>query len=125
MTLGPLARLELACRDPRRQQEFYGRTLGLALVSAAPELPRFALGVVELVLRPRGDALFPAGPPQPGGDPGALLAFPVADAELDRWHRRMLMGRIAVLDAPGPGGAPPRVLRIADPEGNVVELFAP
>ena len=25
---------------------------------------------------------------------------------------------------PGPAGAPPRVLRVADSEGNVVELFA-
>ena len=48
----------------------------------------------------------------------------MAEADLDRWHRRMLTARVAVLDAPGPGGAPPRMLRIADPEGNVVELFA-
>jgi hypothetical protein len=30
-----------------------------------------------------------------------------------------------VLDAPGSGGAPPRRLRISDPEGNAIELFAP
>ena len=63
-------------------------------------------------------------PPPAAARPATLLAFPVADAELERWHRRMLTARVAVLDAPGPAGAPPRLLRVADPEGNVIELFA-
>jgi catechol 2,3-dioxygenase-like lactoylglutathione lyase family enzyme len=119
LNLGPLARVELACRDTQRQREFYGRILGLPPLGLPPS-SRFDLGGgVELVLRPRGDVLFPQA-----GDAGALLAFPVPDAELERWHRRMLTARAAVLDAPGPVGAPPRRLRIADPEGNVIELFA-
>ena len=118
MSLGALARLELACRDTQRQRDFYGRILGLPPLGLPPA-SRFELGGVELVLRPRGDVLFPQA-----GDAGALLAFPVPDAELDRWHRRMLTARVAVLDAPGPAGAPPRCLRVADPEGNVVELFS-
>lgn len=117
MSLGTLARLELPCRDPKRARDFYGRVLGLQ-----PSGPySFALDGVELVLRARGDALFPASGPAGGG---ALLALPVAAEELERWHRRMMTARVAVLDAPGPGGAPPRLLRVADPEGNVVELFA-
>ncbi|MBL6456737.1 VOC family protein [Belnapia sp. T6] len=117
--LGPLARVELPCRDPRRLRDFYGRILGLPL-SAGDSSLRFSLGVVELVLRQRGDVLFPFGQ----SDAGILLAFPIADAELDRLYRRMLTLRVAVLDAPGPTGAPPRLLRLSDPEGNVVELFA-
>ena len=120
MTLGPLARVELACRDPRRQEAFFGGILGLP-PSGNGAWPGFTLGGVELVLRPRGDALFPANPLS---DSGTLLAFPVPDDELDRWHRRMLTARVAVLDPPGPAGTPPRTLRIADPEGNVVELYA-
>jgi catechol 2,3-dioxygenase-like lactoylglutathione lyase family enzyme len=120
LSLGPLVRLELACRDPHRQREFFGRVLGLSPIEAGPGL-RYSLGGVELVLRPRGDALF-ASARDPAA--GTLLAFPVADDELERWHRRMLTARVAVLEAPGPSGAPPRVLRVADPEGNVIELFA-
>ena len=71
-----------------------------------------------------GRAAMRCSPPPAAAEAGALLAFPVADAELDRWHRRMLTARVAVLDAPGPAGAPPRLLRVADPEGNVIELFA-
>ncbi|HYZ34983.1 MAG TPA: VOC family protein [Crenalkalicoccus sp.] len=117
MSLGPLLRLELPCRDPARQREFYGRVLGL---EATDPMGRFALGPVELVLRARGDALFP----QSARGGGALLGFAVSEEELERWHRRMLTVRAAVMDAPGPGGAPPRLLRVADPEGNVIELRA-
>ncbi|MDO9709676.1 VOC family protein [Paracraurococcus lichenis] len=120
MSPGPLARVELACRDPHRQREFFGRILGLAPAEPGQAL-RYRLGGVELVLRARGDALFPSAR---APEAGTLLAFPVEDAELERWHRRMLTARVAVLDAPGPSGAPPRVLRVADPEGNVIELYA-
>jgi catechol 2,3-dioxygenase-like lactoylglutathione lyase family enzyme len=116
--LAPLARVALPCRDPRRQQAFYTRVLGLAALPGSP--PRLSLGGVELVLRPRGDALFPQG----GETGNAMLAFPVPDAELERWHRRMLTARVPVLEAPGHNASPPRLLRIADPEGYVVELFA-
>jgi hypothetical protein len=76
---------------------------------------------VVLGRRPRGAALFATAR---GGAAGTLLALPVEDAELERWHRRMLTARVAVLDAPGPAGAPPRLMRVADPEGNIIELFA-
>ena len=124
LDLGPIARVELACRDLSRQRDFYARVLGLPSAQRGNEA-RFRIGQVELVLRPRGNALFPRsdeGRPPP--EVGALLAFPVPPDELDRWHRRMLSARVAVLDAPGPAGAPPRVLRVPDSEGNVIELFA-
>jgi len=117
---GPLARVELACRDPHRQRDFFARILGLPPAEPGNTL-RFAIGSVVLVLRSRGDALFASAR---GGEAGTLLAFPVEDGELERWHRRMLTARVAVLEAPGPSGAPPRLLRVADPEGNVIELFA-
>ena len=125
LDLGPIARVELACHDLNRQRDFYARVLGLPAVQRGNEA-RFRIGQVELVLRPRGDALFPraAGEARPPPEVGALLAFPVPPDELDRWHRRMLTARVAVLEAPGPAGALPRVLRVADSEGNVIELFA-
>lgn len=127
MTLGPLARVELACLDPHRQRGFYERIFGLT-PAAGGGPTRFVVGGVELVLRPRGDALFPELRSHRGAPPpeaaAVVLAFMVAEAELERWHRRMVMARVAVLEAPGLGGKPPRRLRIADPEGHVIELFA-
>jgi catechol 2,3-dioxygenase-like lactoylglutathione lyase family enzyme len=123
LSLGPapIARIDLPCRDIGRQRDFYGRVLGLALAEGI--YAGFRCGPVLLVLRPRGDALFAAGGPSTAAG-AVLLAFPVPEDELERWHRRMMMARVAVLEAPGPGGAPPRVLRVSDPEGNVVELFS-
>jgi catechol 2,3-dioxygenase-like lactoylglutathione lyase family enzyme len=122
LDLGPIARVELACRDLPRQRDFYARILGLPAQRGVEA--RFRIGSVELVLRPRGDALFPRTDEARHQEVGALLAFPVPPHELDRWHRRMLTARVAVLDAPGPADEPPRLLRVADSEGNVVELFA-
>jgi catechol 2,3-dioxygenase-like lactoylglutathione lyase family enzyme len=122
LDLGPIARVELACRDLPRQRDFYARILGLP--AERGNEARFRIGQLELVLRPRGDALFPRAGEARTSEVGALLAFPVLPHELDRWYRRMLTARVAVLEAPGPAGAPPRVLRVADSEGNVVELFA-
>jgi catechol 2,3-dioxygenase-like lactoylglutathione lyase family enzyme len=116
----PLLRVELPCRDIGRQRDFFLRILGLAPQEGV--YAAFRCGAVQVTLRPRGDALFPhAGA---AGAGGVLLAFPVPDDELERWHRRMMMARVAVLDAPGANGAAPRALRIADPEGNVIELFS-
>jgi catechol 2,3-dioxygenase-like lactoylglutathione lyase family enzyme len=115
----PLARIDLPCRDIGRQRDFYLRVLGLAPQEGV--YAAFRCGVVQVTLRARGDALFPAGG---GAGAGVLLAFPVPEDELERWHRRMMMARVAVLEAPGANGAAPRLLRIADPEGNVVELFS-
>jgi catechol 2,3-dioxygenase-like lactoylglutathione lyase family enzyme len=123
LDLGPIARVELACRDLHRQRDFYTRILGLP--PHGGNEARFRIGQLELVLRPRGDALFPrADQVRPPTEMGALLAFPVPPHELDRWYRRMLTARVPVLEAPGAAGAPPSLLRVADSEGNVVELFA-
>jgi catechol 2,3-dioxygenase-like lactoylglutathione lyase family enzyme len=111
-------RIELACRDPRRLAEFYGRVLEQA-PSAGYGAPSFWLGNIALVLRSRGDALFPLS-----SGAGTLLAFAIAESDLESWHRRLLTARIPILEGPGHAGAPPRHLRMADPEGNVVEFFA-
>ncbi len=113
-----LARVELACRDPRRLAEFYARVLEQA-PSGGFNTPRFWLEGVELVLRPRGDALFPNS-----SGAGAMLAFALPESDLETWHQRLVLARIPVLEAPGHAGGPPRHLRLADPEGNVVEFFA-
>lgn len=117
MTPEGFARIELPCRDIGRQRDFYARVLGLKPLGNGGIA--FDLGGIALVLRTRGDALFPEA-----GGPGALLAFAVPAEELDRWHRRLLTQRVAVLDAPRAMPDGRRALHCADAEGNVVELFA-
>ncbi|WP_198373409.1 VOC family protein [Roseomonas rosulenta] len=110
----------IPCRDVIRQRAFYERILERPPIEARAGLVRFDLGALSLVLRARGDALFPRE-----GTPGVMLTFrlPSRD-EVERWHRRLLMAHVAVLDAPAarPGGG--TEMQVADPEGNVLVLAA-
>ena len=44
--------------------------------------------------------------------------------EVERWHRRLMMAKVAVLDPPGTLPSGEFALHAADPEGNVLCLFA-
>ncbi|MDB5314703.1 MAG: glyoxalase [Rhodospirillales bacterium] len=116
MTPEGFSRIELPCRDVQRQREFYAGVMTLKLLG--PGGLAFDLGGVALVLRARGDALFPEA-----GGPGAMLAFAVPPEELDRWHRRLMMKRAAILAAPHDLADGRRALHCADAEGNVIEIF--
>lgn len=118
MTTEGFCRIELPCRDVARQREFYAGVM--ALTPLGPTGLAFDLGGVALVLRARGDALFPEA-----GGPGAMLGFKVPTDALDRWHRRLMMKRAAILAPPHdlPDGR--RALHCADAEGNVIEIYCP
>ncbi len=116
-----LAEVVIPCRDLIRQRGFYERILERPPAEARAGSVRFELGAVALVLRARGDALFPRD-----GTPGVMLSFRLATRDdLERWHRRLLMAQVAVLDGPGPRAGGGVELLVADPEGNVLALAAP
>ena len=119
----PALRLEaivIPCRDLSRQRGFYERLLERQPSEARAGWVRFDLGAMSLALRARGDALFPRE-----GTPGVMLAFRLDSLdELERWHRRLLMAKVAVLEAPTPQPSGDHTLHAADPEGNVLCLFA-
>ncbi len=120
MTPAPcLVAIDIPCRDLVRQRGFYERILQQSPAEARAGLVRFDLGHLSLALRARGDALFPRE-----GDPGVMLSFRLeSHDELERWHRRLLMAQVAVLEPPTSredGGA---ALHAADPEGNVLCLM--
>lgn len=119
MTIEALDRVEIPCRDLARQRDFYGRLLGLTAIEQGANRACYALGPLRLVLRPRGDALFPLG-----AAPGLMLALRVAPDELQRWHRRLMAQRVAVLAPPHATPDGRVALHAADPEGNVIELVA-
>jgi catechol 2,3-dioxygenase-like lactoylglutathione lyase family enzyme len=118
-----LDRLELPCRDLARQRDFYGRILCLTALEHGTAHAVFAIGAARLVLRPRGDPLFPLGTGL-GAAPAVMLALRVPSDEIQRWHRRLLTNRVAVLAAPHATPCGRVALHLADPEGNVVELVA-
>lgn len=115
-----LAEVVIPCRDVTRQRGFYERILERPPAEAGAGSVRFDLGALALVLRARGDALFPRE-----GTPGVMLRFHLASRdEVERWHRRLLMSHVAVLDAPGLRPCGDFEMHVADPEGNVLALAA-
>jgi catechol 2,3-dioxygenase-like lactoylglutathione lyase family enzyme len=116
-----LASVVIPCRDLARQGAFYERILERPPAEARAGMVRFDLGAVSLVLRARGDALFPRE-----GTPGVMLSFRLASRdEVERWHRRLLMSHAAVLEAPCVQPSGDCTMHVADPEGNVLSLAAP
>jgi len=116
-----LAAIVIPCRDLARQQGFYERVLERAPSEARTGFVRFDLGALSLALRARGDALFPRE-----GQPGVMLTFRLeGEDDLERWHRRLLMAHVAVLEPPTSLPSGERSLHVADPEGNVLCLLAP
>ena len=110
----------LPCSDLPRQRAFYERILEVAPGFERADWVRFDLGHVRLALRARGDALFPRA----AGDAGVQLSLRVENRDmLDRWHRRLLTARIAVLEPPTEKPWGHCTLYASDPEGNVIALF--
>lgn len=110
----------LPCADIVRQRAFYERILEARPGFERADWVRFDLGHIRLALRARGDALFPRG----SGGAGVQLSLRVADADdLDRWHRRLLTARVAVLEPPTEKPWGHRTLYASDPEGNVIALY--
>ena len=110
----------LPCTDLARQRAFYERVLEVKPGIDRADWIRFELGHVRLALRARGDALFPRA----GGGGAVQISLRVADREaLDRWHRRLMTARIAVLEPPTDQPWGHRTLYASDPEGNVVSFF--
>lgn len=110
----------IPCRDISHQRGFYERILERKPAEARAGWVRFDLGGTSLALRARGDALFPRE-----GEPGVMLAFRLdSTEEVERWFRRLLMAKVAVLEPPTDQPSGERTLHAADPEGNVLCLFA-
>lgn len=112
----------LPCTDIARQRAFYERFLEVKPGFVREDWVRFDLGHVRLALRRRGDALFPRSA---GSASGVQISFRVEDRDtLDRWHRRLLTARVAVLEPPADQPWGHRTLYASDPEGNVIAFFA-
>ena len=117
-------------RDLKATQNFYGRILGLAVLSSSPRLVAFDAGRSSVLLA------FKAGARRedmvdddgfvPGHDGHGRLHFAlsIAASDLDEWRNRLTAGGIAIASdyrrARGPVS-----LYFHDPDGHVVELATP
>src|SRR5512143_446418 len=107
--MGRLSIVVLFTPEMARQQEFYEKTLGLAAAAASPRWVQF--GTRDAVLALRAIAA--------GGAPRIELGFDVP--ALDDSLAQLASRGVSPSD-PVEESADCRIARVADPEGNVVQL---
>jgi catechol 2,3-dioxygenase-like lactoylglutathione lyase family enzyme len=114
--------LVLTVRDPAATAAFYGRALGMRLVTFDTGRKALAFGRQKINLHEAGHELEPkARTPLPGSADFCL----VAARPLDEIERHLAACGIAIEAGPVPrtgATGPIRSLYIRDPEGNLVEI---
>ena len=113
----------LICADIDRVRRFYEDALGFPLHrELGPGWIELRVGASILALRLRDRPY--DGPAPAAGTACVQLAFRVAPAEVDAWHAELAAKDVAILDPPADQPWGHRTLFVADPEQNVVEIYA-
>jgi len=111
----------LLCEDTARMRSFYHEILGFPIERDGEDWVEMRVGAVLLTLRTRGR---PYDGVKPAGAAGVQLAFRVEPAEVAICHRELLQMQVKILEAPRDRDYGHRTLFFADPEGNILEIYA-
>lgn len=124
MSLATIRNLDytiLLCADVEETKRFYRDVLGFDVYRDWGTWVEFHVGATLLTLRERGrdyDGEIPAGAA------GVQLAFRVAPDEVDTCATELEAAGVEILDPPTSHDYGHRTLFFADPEGNVLEIYA-
>ncbi len=123
MSLRSIASLDyvvLPCRDLQAMRDFYRDIMGFAIAYERADWIRFQIGTTALALRPLDGAF--RGRRVEG--PAVQIAFRVGHGAVDACHEELTARGVAVLDPPRDQAWRHRTLFFADPEGNLLEIYA-
>ncbi len=112
----------LPCRDLRRMRRFYSEVMGFTIAYERDDWVRFQFVEVALALRPYDERLFGGMPNERSGS--VQLAFRVARDDVDGCHQELEARGVRILDPPKDQSWGHRTLYFADPESNVLEIYA-
>lgn len=112
----------LACRDLPAMRRFYRDIMGLTITYERDDWIKFQLGEIALALRPLGKPFFPEAETVSGST--VQLAFRVTYDQVDVCYKELVAKRVPILDPPRDQVWGHRTLYFADPEGNVLEIYA-
>jgi len=121
--LGRLDYIVLPCSDLDEMRRFYIHTLGLKVTYERAGWIEFKVGEVRLALRPRAEPFFVRVEADRLRS-AVQLAFCVAYSEVDGWFQKISGLGISILDSPRNQVWRHRTLYFADPEHNVLEIYA-
>lgn len=112
----------ILCDDIDRMKEFYRDLFSFPVDSETDESLAFRVGEVLLGLRKRTRDYDGRG----GGteSPGLQLAFLVSPAEVDECYEVLQAKGVRILDPPADQPRGHRTVYFADPEGNILEVYA-
>ncbi|MCH2126966.1 MAG: VOC family protein [Pirellulaceae bacterium] len=110
------------CDDIDRMKEFYRDLFSFAVDSETDETLALRVGSVLLGLRKRTRDYDGHG----GGSasPGLQLAFLVSSVEVDQCYEVLQAKGVQILDPPTDQPRGHRTVYFADPEGNILEVYA-
>ena len=110
------------CDDIDRMKKFYRDLFSFPVDSETDESLALRVGAVLLGLRQRTRNYDGRG----GGpeSPGVQLAFLVSPAEVDECYKLLLAKGVPILDPPADQPRGHRTVYFADPEGNILEVYA-
>jgi catechol 2,3-dioxygenase-like lactoylglutathione lyase family enzyme len=110
------------CDDINRMKTFYRNLLPFPIDSESDETLAFQVGSTMIGLRKRTRDYDGHG----GGveSPGLQLAFLVSPEEVDKCYQVLLEKGVTVLDPPANQPRGHRTVYFADPEGNILEVYA-
>lgn len=117
-----LAYVIVLCDDIHGMKTFYRDLFSFPVDSETDETLALRVGSVLLGLRKRTRNYdgCTAGPESPG----LQLAFLVSTAEVDECYELLLAKGVPILDPPTNQPRGHRTVYFADPEGNILEVFA-
>ena len=106
----------LRCRDLAAARKLYGDALGLPVASESADGVQFQVGSMVLALRPLGD--------DDSEGPRLQLGFRVDYDQVPVFYERLRDHGVKVLEPPRDQGWGHRTLFLADPDRNLLEIFA-
>ncbi len=112
------------CDDIDGMKQFYRDLLPFEVDSESDTSLALRAGGVLLGLRQRSRPYDGVGTRVGVASPGLQLAFRVSVAEVDRCHERLVAMGVLILDAPADQPRGHRTVYFADPEGNLLEVYA-
>lgn len=112
----------ILCDNLDRMKAFYRDLFSFPVESESATDLAFRAGSVLLALRLRTRDYDGRG----GGtdSPGVQLAFLVSPAEVDQCYRQLVDKGVKILDPPTDQPRGHRTVYFADPEGNILEVYA-
>jgi catechol 2,3-dioxygenase-like lactoylglutathione lyase family enzyme len=110
------------CDDLARMKKFYRDLFDFAIDSESDTGLTFRAGRVLLSLRQRTRSYDGSGTRR--DLPGVQLAFLVAPDEVDPCYEQLVAKGVEILDPPADQPRGHRTVYFADPEGNMLEVYA-